>query len=52
MDHYKTSPCRLWQAGLRETGILLREFRQPVLIFLIAIIGFGALYNFPCYPTG
>ena len=36
----------MWQAGFRETGILLREFRQPVLIFSIAIIGFGTLYNY------
>ena len=48
----KTPPTRLWQAGLRETGILLREFRQPVLIFLVAILGFGSLYNFLAFQSG
>ncbi len=47
-----TPPIRTWQAGLRETGILLREFRQPVLIFSIAIIGLGILYQFLAIQTG
>ena len=52
MNKKKTSSARMWQAGLRETSILLREFRQPVLIFLVAIIGFGALYNFLASQLG
>lgn len=43
---------RIWQAGLRETGILLREFRQPVLIFSVAIIGLGILYHFLAFQIG
>lgn len=42
----------MWQAGLRETGILLREFRQPVLIFSIAVIGLGILYHFLAAQVG
>jgi voltage-gated potassium channel len=30
----------------RETLILLKEFRRPVLIFLIAILGLGLLYSY------
>lgn len=37
---------KTWQVSLSEAGILLREFRQPVLTFLIAIVGLGLLYNF------
>src|SRR5512138_2313898 len=37
-------PRPLWQASLRETGILLREFRLPLLIFSVAVIGLGILY--------
>jgi hypothetical protein len=29
----------------RETLILLKEFRQPLLIFLVAILGLGLLYH-------
>ncbi|HET7145142.1 MAG TPA: NAD-binding protein [Anaerolineales bacterium] len=34
------------QASIRDTSILLREFRSPLLWFSIAIIGGGVLYNF------
>ncbi len=36
----------MWRARLRETGILLGEFRLPVLIFSGAIVGLGLLYHF------
>ena len=52
MNKSNTPPVRMWQAGLRETGILLKEFRQPVLIFSIAIIGLGILYQFLAIQTG
>ena len=42
----------MWQASLRETGILLQEFRQPVLIFSIAVIGLGILYHFLAIQSG
>ncbi len=35
---------REWRASWRDTMILLREFRLPLLIFLIAIGGGGVLY--------
>ena len=34
----------LWAAGWRETAILLREFRRPLLVFLAALLGLGGLY--------
>ena len=37
---------RHFQASVRDTVILLREFRTPLLWFSIAIIGGGALYDF------
>ncbi len=52
MKKSKTPVISGWQAGLRETGILLREFRQPVLIFLVAIVGLGILYQFLAIQTG
>ena len=33
-----------WRAAWRETVILLGQFRQPLLIFLIAILGLGMIY--------
>ena len=46
MKRSRTGPTPLWRASLRETGILLREFRLPVLIFSTTIVGFGVLYHF------
>ena len=46
----RTSP--MWRAGLRETGILLREFRFPVLIFAGAIVGLGLLYHYLAAQAG
>lgn len=34
----------IWAAGWRETTILLREFRGPLLVFLAALLGLGGLY--------
>lgn len=42
----------MWQASLRETGILLAEFRLPVLIFSVAVIGLGFLYHFLAALSG
>lgn len=39
-QHRKT----LWAAGWRETTILLREFRGPLLVFLAALLGLGGAY--------
>jgi Trk K+ transport system NAD-binding subunit len=35
---------RGWKAVFRDTLLLLREFKEPVLIFVIAIFAFGVLY--------
>ncbi len=37
---------RSWRASWRDTSLLLREFRDPLLLFLAAIIGAGVLYYF------
>ena len=42
----------MWRASLRETGILLREFRLPVIIFSTAVIGLGLLYHFLAAQSG
>lgn len=42
----------MWQAGLRETGVLLRDFRQPVIVFSAAIIGLGILYHYLATQSG
>jgi len=36
---------RRWRASLRDTSLLLREFRTPLVLFMIAILGGGALYQ-------
>jgi voltage-gated potassium channel len=36
---------RHWQASVRDTSILLSEFRTPVLWFSIAVVGGGLIYN-------
>ena len=41
-----------WQAGLRETGVLLNQFRQPILIFSVAVIGLGILYFYLAARSG
>jgi len=41
-----------WRTAWRETLILLGQFRQPLLIFLVAIIGLGALYHYLAGLTG
>src|SRR5574340_652743 len=33
-----------WRASWRDTAILLAEFRTPLLIFTVAVIGGGLLY--------
>lgn len=35
---------RRWQTGWRETRILFKEFRRPLTIFTLAIVGFGLFY--------
>jgi voltage-gated potassium channel len=43
---------RRWQAGWRETKILLREFRRPLVIFGLAIVGLGVIYHFLARLSG
>jgi voltage-gated potassium channel len=35
---------RSWKATWRDTSLLLREFRDPLLLFLLAMVGLGLLY--------
>jgi len=35
---------RSWRASWRDTSLLLREFRDPLLLFLLAIVGSGLIY--------
>jgi voltage-gated potassium channel len=45
MQKYRTGLfSRSWRAGWRDTSLLLREFRDPLALFLLAIVGFGMLY--------
>jgi voltage-gated potassium channel len=37
---------RSTRASWRDTSLLLREFRDPLLLFLLAIVGCGLLYYF------
>jgi voltage-gated potassium channel len=37
---------RSWRASWRDTSLLLREFRDPLLMFILAIAGAGLLYYF------
>jgi voltage-gated potassium channel len=52
MRRSQTAAAPSWQASLRETGILLREFRLPIIIFSTAILGLGALYHYLAQLTG
>ncbi len=36
---------RRWQASWRDTRVLLREFRAPLLLFAVTMIGGGILYQ-------
>ncbi len=42
----KRFSLRQWQASWRDTLLLLRQFRTPLLIFLAALIGAGFLYQY------
>ena len=41
-----------WQMAWRETLILFKEFRRPVLLFVIAIFGLGILYHYIARQAG
>ncbi len=45
--HHRSNPSliRRWLASWRDTVVLLRQFRTPLLIFLAALLGAGALYQ-------
>ncbi|MGE5252185.1 MAG: potassium channel family protein [Bacteroidota bacterium] len=40
-----TRNLRRWRASWRDTLILLGEFRLPLIVFSVAVIGGGILYN-------
>ncbi|HEY3310805.1 MAG TPA: NAD-binding protein [Anaerolineales bacterium] len=37
---------RTWRASVRDTSLLLSEFRGPVLFFALTMLGLGTLYYF------
>ncbi len=41
-----------WRATWRETVILFKEFRRPLLIFIFAVLGLGILYHFISLRVG
>ena len=41
-----------WQAGWRETQILLGEFRRPLVTFTLAILGLGLMYHILARQAG
>jgi voltage-gated potassium channel len=43
---------RRWRAGWRETKILLGEFRRPLIIFIVAVVGLGLVYHFLARQMG
>lgn len=43
---------RRWRAIWRDTALLVREFRLPLVIFIVAILGGGALYFSLSQNTG
>jgi len=43
---------RRWRANLRETRILLREFRRPLATFALAVIGLGLVYHYLSIQMG
>ena len=48
-------PVHRWhhlQTAWRETMILLKEFRLPVLIFAVAVLGLGVLYHYIARQAG
>jgi voltage-gated potassium channel len=42
--NHRLNKARHFRASLRDTGLLLREFRQPLLLFVLIIVGCGLLY--------
>lgn len=40
-----TRRIRQWKAGWRDTIILLNEFRSPLILFTVAVIGGGLIYK-------
>jgi voltage-gated potassium channel len=43
---------RRWRANLRETRVLLREFRRPLTTFALAVIGLGVIYHYLALQLG
>ena len=41
-----------WRATLRDTLLLIRQFRAPLILFVAAIVGIGTVYHFVSYEFG
>ena len=44
-DLIQKSTRRKWKASLRDTFLLLREFRAPLAFFVLLVVGGGALFH-------
>ena len=42
--NHQLNKARQIRASLRDTGLLLREFHQPLLFFILTLVGCGFLY--------
>jgi voltage-gated potassium channel len=42
--NHRVNKARHFRASFRDTSLLLREFRQPLLFFVLTIVGCGLLY--------
>jgi voltage-gated potassium channel len=40
------------RASVRDTLLLIREFRSPLILFVVAIIGIGTLYDYASHQVG
>lgn len=41
-----------WRASLRDTRLLLRQFRLPITLFAVAMVGIGSLYYYASRQLG
>lgn len=48
----KPSQWRQWRASLRDTWLLLNEFRTPLILFTMAVLGMGLFYDWRAQQVG
>ncbi len=52
MKSFRPLVWRKWRASWRDTVLLLRDFRGPLLLFVLAIVGGGLLYFYLASQAG